>query len=394
MNDESLKLFDDFKRDYFGPAKYTESRWKYMNRSARPGFQYVRDVLDEWFADYEADSSKRHNLCNGFRSLDDEKHLSSFFELYLYQLFKKQGLQIEVEPSWAGRHPDFLLTARTGEQVLLEATGTYPRRWFGRIERLELGLIDYLNDYLDSPHFFLQIEILATSDRNFRSRRIRNELQDQLNQIDYDELVRKLTLKADSMDDFPSIEVECDEWAFRFTVIPKNEEGRRKTDLLPVAARWYGFENVDAASSIKSRIDDKYAHYGELEIPYLLAINISDSFANEDTIIDALLGQEAVLIDFETRQARHCRQPDGAWTSPEGYQKQRMSAVCIFRNLRPEDMFPAKPMIWHHPAANNPLSPNLLQLSQQVPNHEEGVYKLMEGILPCELFQLDETKMP
>lgn len=43
---ETLRLFDDCLRQDQDVAAYGEPDWKYLNRTARPGFAYLRDTLE------------------------------------------------------------------------------------------------------------------------------------------------------------------------------------------------------------------------------------------------------------------------------------------------------------------------------------------------------------
>ncbi len=52
------KLFDDINRVYNGPAKFAESTFDYLNRSASPESQKVRKLLEEWFSRYPDEEKK------------------------------------------------------------------------------------------------------------------------------------------------------------------------------------------------------------------------------------------------------------------------------------------------------------------------------------------------
>ena len=45
-------LFDDIKRTDTRAAREREQRYSYLNVSARPAAQLIRDTLESWFADY------------------------------------------------------------------------------------------------------------------------------------------------------------------------------------------------------------------------------------------------------------------------------------------------------------------------------------------------------
>ena len=165
MNDKLL-LFDEIERDYIGPSGYGEPHYTFLNRTARPFFDLIRQTLQEWFDCFEAEEKKRETLRNLFRSKNSTKHLSAFFELYLYQLMTQLGFKVEVEPEWPIRRPDFLLTSPTGEQILLEATSSFPDKMFGTAKILENRLLDEIEKRVKSPDFFLNIRIKHAPEGN------------------------------------------------------------------------------------------------------------------------------------------------------------------------------------------------------------------------------------
>ncbi len=395
MISDRLKLFDDVERTYLGPSKRSEAQWEYLNRTARPEFQYIRELLQSWFNEFNASPDKRKALCKTFRSLKDDEHLSAFFELYLYQLFKNQNFEIEVEPEWEQGKPDFLLTSSDGKKILLEATATYPDREFGEAKKLEEMVLDHLDEFLDSPDFFMHIKIVDSPKNPPPYAQIRRYLQKQLKDLNYDRVMQDANENKDSgLKRFPSILWKHDTWSIEFEIIPKKGEARGKAGVRPLGLMSYGVEWIDSASGIKSSIDKKNAHYGELDIPYILALNVLDTFADEDDVTDALFGQQTLTLSPETDEVFNSRQSNGAWFGPNGYQKKRMSGIYVFKQLRPMTMHIIKdPVIWHHPYANNPLEPDLINVSQKIPNNLKGVYELREGMHPKELLRLDETRM-
>jgi hypothetical protein len=94
-NIRTVKLFDDINRDYTGPASDAESDFSFLNRSARPPAQHMRDVLERWFADYP-DEVEKSKLRSEFRSDDDSAHKEALFELYCYSLLRCQGFDVDL----------------------------------------------------------------------------------------------------------------------------------------------------------------------------------------------------------------------------------------------------------------------------------------------------------
>jgi hypothetical protein len=299
-----------------------------------------------------------------------------------------------VEPEWENGKPDFMLTTSEGKKILLEATGIYPKRWFGPAKQQEDVLLDRLNEQLDLPDYFLHVKVEKAGSGNPPFGKIRSYLQNQLVQLDYDDVVKDAREQEGlGQKQFPSWIWDNDAWKLKFTVSPKKEEARGKPGH-PVGSTSSGFEYVDVASSIKSAIKRKYRRYGELDLPYIFALNVVDPFADGYSLADALFGQEVINLNFDTGERSISRQPNGSWLGPKDWQKTRMSAICVFKRLRPVMMHTVSPTIWHHPFAKNPLLPEIFKLAQQIPNLSTGTYERRDGQHPVELLNLDITRMP
>lgn len=390
MSKDNLQLFENIRRDYTGPSKRTEPHWAFFNRSARPQFEYLRECLQTWFDEYDASAEKRNNLRLEFQSDNNKKHFSAFFELYLYQLFKRQGFEIEVEPDWNLRRPDFLLTAPTGQKILLEATGSYPESQFGGAKQLEETILDYLDDNLDSPDFFIGIENIHSSTNPPNRKQMLHFFQQQIAELDYNRLVENME-NSKGLHPSASFTWEQKDWSITFNVTPKINV-RGKTGIRPIGGT-IDVGVVNTAANIKSRINEKYNRYGDLEIPYLLALNVIDLYFDKESFLHAVFGQQSVIIGWETDETYMRRLANGAWFAAKGYQKQRMSAICVFNQLYPETMHSVDAVIWHHPYANNPLPPELFSLTQHIPNLVKGEYERKDGIHPNEFLKVDAERM-
>ncbi len=62
-------LFDDTPRTDRSPAKYADTYFSYLNESARPEFQRVRDLLDAWLQSFP--KAAMQDLRSRFRSRDN-----------------------------------------------------------------------------------------------------------------------------------------------------------------------------------------------------------------------------------------------------------------------------------------------------------------------------------
>jgi hypothetical protein len=118
-----MPVFDDGPWDLPGGADHVVSHFDYLNSSGRVEAVRVRTVVEEMFSRYPpaGQDGLRHRL----RSIDDNTHLSAFFELALHDLTLRAGctvLEIEPDLKETSRSPDFLIETPQGQRFYLEAT--------------------------------------------------------------------------------------------------------------------------------------------------------------------------------------------------------------------------------------------------------------------------------
>ncbi len=92
------------------------------DEGADPETGRVRQLVDQWLARYPA--SSRDNLISRFRSLNDDAHLSAFFELFIHKLVTTRGHRVaNVEPklSHTEKRPDFLIETVEGRRHIWSA---------------------------------------------------------------------------------------------------------------------------------------------------------------------------------------------------------------------------------------------------------------------------------
>jgi hypothetical protein len=225
--------------------------------------------------------------------------------------------------------------------------------------------------------------------------KIRKYIEKALSKLNPDEVTQQVE-SADNkgFERFPLIIWEHESWNIEFRAIPKKREARGKPNVRPIGSMFYDFSFRDDISPIRASIDSKYAKYGTLEIPYVLALNAVDLSISEADVSSALFGSELGIYDFVTHHLEYTRKPDGAWYGPNGYQKKRMSGLLVFYRLQPELMHMIIPTLWHHPYANNPLKPHLFHLNQLVPNEITEILDLVSGRDVCSILGIDAEKMP
>src|SRR6266853_1390738 len=121
-----MPLFDDFERLDVRPRRQNEGGFTYMNASARPGIDAIRQLLESWFMHLPADAQA--DIRGRFRSREQAQHESAFFELYWHEVFTRCGYELEIHPVLpdVATNPDFLALRNRVPQFYLEATLAMP----------------------------------------------------------------------------------------------------------------------------------------------------------------------------------------------------------------------------------------------------------------------------
>jgi hypothetical protein len=160
-----MRLFDDdgaIDRSDTRPASHGEPHFPYLNRSGRPVAMQVRSVLEAWFQSYP--ESGKLELRSRFRSPDSVPHHSAFFELYMHQLMKRLGYEVEIHPevSTGAKRPDFMVSKAGEDSFILEATLAVSMSREEEAANARLNAVyDALNK-VSSPDFFIGVEVFGT----------------------------------------------------------------------------------------------------------------------------------------------------------------------------------------------------------------------------------------
>ena len=382
-------LFDDIPRDFKGPRGHTESLYEYLNRSGRPSIERIRILLEDWFSNYPSDA--QNELGSRFRASDDIQHQSAFFEIYLYALLSKLGFQIEIHPEIAGQltHPEFLVFRDRKPCFYLEATlasGPVEERAAGNRENVVYETLDKMS----SPNFFIGVKVRGSPDTPPPGRKWRVFLEEWLSRLDPDIIGQKL--KLGGLEDMPSTTLNHDGWEVTFQAIPKSPKARGKQGIRPIGIRFFGFQECKEDEWIRNAIKEKATKYGNLDLPYIIAINVLSIFSNDELMVmDALFGDEGITAyrlpsgGFDHRPTRTL---NGAFFGPSGPQNTRVSGVIICNDLLWGNIAKINPVLWHNPWAAFPFNQDLWTHPQYVPNPDKSRIELKPRGRVADLFGL------
>jgi hypothetical protein len=350
-----MPLFDDFERLEVRPRRQNEGGFDYMNASARPGVEAIRQLLESWFEHLPPDAQA--DIRGRFRSRDEAQHQSAFFELYWHELLTCCAYQVEIHPALpdVATNPDFLTLRNRLPQFYLEATLAMPPG-DAAADRRFAELHDTL-DRMCSPDYFLEIEVRGSPTGNIRGRVIRERLERWLGELDHAQISR--LYEEGAYDAVPELAWEEQGCTLTFTPIPKGPELRGQPGARPVGVVMPAeMRQLHTHEDIRAAVEGKAAKYGNLNRPLVVAVNVLDDLCEDYDIWNALFGEEGVVaIQQQNGQVREEweRAPNGALRGRVGPRNRLVSAVSIVHQLSPSNLRTRSVTLIHNPWTTNPL---------------------------------------
>ena len=359
-----MKLFDESERYDESPAFRVESQFRFLNRAGRRDFGVVRGELESWFREYPA--AARKSFRGQFRSRIDSQHRSAFFELFLHRLLCSLGGSVQVHPSLEGRtrKPDFLVRPATGQSFYMEAVLATSESKEEGAARARLDAVYDALDRIESPNFFLDVEVDGTLATSVDTKPLRAFLTAKLAALDPD--VVQADFDRAGGPGLPSWKWSLNGLNLHIRALPKGKargkRGQRTIGMHSDGAHW-----ADSVGPIKTALESKTRRYGDLGAPYVIAVNALEGGLELLDIINALYGDEAFVITMANARPageRFTRKANGFWTSNAGPRHKEVSAVLIAAPALPWNV-PRTP-IWLclNPWAERPLDGELTRLPQ------------------------------
>lgn len=245
---------------------------------------------------------------------------------------------------------------------------------------------------MNSPNFFLEVKVNTYSNIPPSGANWRGILENELAELDPGELLTKV--EKNGLESLPSWTLEDRGWTVTFKPIPRSPEARGKPGIRPIGVRWFGPTWCKDHINIRSAIKEKATKYGNLGLPYIIAINVTSYYCDEHSIADALFGEKNVTVfrksdgSFSDRTERNL---NGAWWGLKGPQNKRVSAVLMFCYLLWGNIGKVTPVLWHNPWASRPLAFNFWPMPQMLPNPETSKMEKIRGKAVNEIFNLSSN---
>lgn len=348
------KLFEDIPRHSLDLPKHNYDSYLYIHQSARAEVEEVRNLLNTWFDDILA--SEKGELIRRFKTDFD----SSFYELFLFQLFKKLGFEISFHPDVpnSSKKPDFLLK-KDGIEIYAEAKISRNKSEAEEsIEKKINTIYDNLNK-IRPKGFLLKIEELRIKTKKQpSSKKIVKELKEQIEKLDHDTVTR-LTLERK----LKPIIYEDHEVYISIKPIPVISEAKEIVFEKPIGIYPIEFFQETGEEALKNSILKKAKRYGTLDKPFIVCINmIGDKIMGNWGIENIIWGSTAISFSKNPLdKGKVIRQPDGVFLNHNGVRLKNLSGIFVTR-VFPYSIADAKYWLFEHPFTENKLDFNFLGL--------------------------------
>jgi len=382
-------IFHDMERTDDSPKRQSEGDFAFLNRSARPEMQRVRDMLEFLLAEFQ-DEADQTELVLRLRIGDFQP---AAFEIILHGILVRLGYSISCHPEVpeSDGRPDFRAEAADSSHFLyIEATTTSIRDGRDAGAERRKAVVYEAIERLENQNFFLDVCSSGTPATNPSGRRLRGELKRWLDDLDPDALGEKLTQEGHEI--LPRYTWEHDGWTVEFVAFPKAPNKRTKDSPIIGSYGDAQARQVDSWTPIRDRVMEKGQRYGRLDAPLVVAINTGSFTLDKVDVMQALFGQEALVFRVGSNDAEPemRRQPNGAFLGPNGPRYTRVSGVWVFNDASLYNISTRKHSIYHNPFAERECPASLLDIPHHRTN-ENNEMAFHEGLcLKC-IFDLEET---
>jgi hypothetical protein len=292
-------VFDDpAARTLEGGADRRIPAFDYLNTSKRIEADRVRALIDDFMARYPG--SGQDKLRARLRSRDEINHKGAFFELAIHELLLRAGCTAALHPPVpdTSKTPDFLVETPSSDRFYLEATLATGRSKADEGQQKLLARALQTVDEVPSPDFFLSVFPSGMPSAAISGRKLRSDLARWINSLEYNSVGAELAAGRSP----PSMVYNQHGARFESFAIPRGST--RGRDGGSIGLQSFGAGLLHTAEPIRDAVKGKATRYGQLDLPYVIAVGALDDFADEDDALDALFGTRAVGVT---------RMPDGSY---------------------------------------------------------------------------------
>jgi hypothetical protein len=153
----------------------------------------------------------------------------------------------------------------------------------------------------------------------------------------------------------PRRDIQTGDWAFTFTPIPRPDSRAGESSTAGAISIFPGRTAMAGDwSRIHAALREKARRYGDLGLPFVVALLVGDAFLDNENVASALSGDPAFSSDSggNVRLGR----TGGLWSDSSAG---RVSAVISAFHLNPASVATVEPLLWHAEHATHPLRTTL-----------------------------------
>ncbi|SFB32045.1 hypothetical protein SAMN05192575_107152 [Nocardioides alpinus] len=263
-----------------------ESMWSYLESSAFPGDDRVRDQLDRMVSALPFEN--RGDVVSRLKDSDDRRVKDTVSELVVHQGLLEVGwTDIEVEPTTPDGKTDYRLSS-IGLHLEVTRIGESGPEHGDRQRKYQV--LQELNQ-LDCGRFSL----LATlhSGANMPSvKRVRRDVEGWLASLD--PLVERAKLESNpSTYAVPSARLGFDDWTVDLEAHPLAPGAASETIISTIVERFSS--GPVTVESIRNALSKKRHQHRRLGEPLVVVLDVSNGMASSATIADALYGARPLM---------------------------------------------------------------------------------------------------
>ena len=325
---------------------FIEPAVHWFTQSTRPEAAASREVVCRWYAEFP---DTDHRFRARLRSEVDVDHYQALDELYVHHLLRREFDDVRYEEGGIG--PDFRIYGNGVCIGAVEVLSLFQQQEWTREEQRHARLADAVNDRLrPTAGYFVDFQI-EQADREPPPRKFVDFLVQQLHRLPRpDELdVSQVTRRAD----LPGAVFNRDGVVISVTFLPitGGPPGEDESDFRIVATGALIGGMVSTQQRLRDRVGAKAGdRYDIADVPFLIVAGVHDTFCDDDDVIGALYGTDAVVV----ATGEPTRQNDGVFGAdaqrPEGRHR-RVSAVAVVNELRVWEPDAADVAVLHNPYA-------------------------------------------
>lgn len=316
------RVFDDIQRTECDRGRYSVESFEFLNRSPWKSAGIARDKIEEWFAKFPL--GKQNELRGRLRG-DDRAHSGGLLELVTHEFLLELFGSVDVEPEVSGGRPDFSVVCDE-IQVVVECTVAQESdKGFGALKR-EQAVLDVVDAVNAGPYKLIVDPMRVGSNQPSRSK-LKSFLESKLAHLQEncaitDESIGRILNTT--------MDWRWEDWHLHFQVMII---GNYSEDHA-IGARQKGFMRAVDANIISRSLERKSDAYKNLGLPYLVIVAEREGAGDIDDLMDALLGPEEWLHDWDSGNTTMIRSLNGFFGSPERPRNRHVSAVLYKRGLK------------------------------------------------------------